>query len=295
MVNNTTPATTNQQEITALDVRIMVIKQRLKGSGKLTGTDLHQCRLEILRAMKDCRRRLGSNHPATIDLIMDLAVTQTRTGRNDEALPNWRKALHFHETSGDREALQASVRNYAECLNRVHRFAEALPYWERALAGENERKPAALNFIRLGLAHALTNVGRPLEALNHLNDALPFYQKKRAEGIWMIGFARCLTYIACINEKLGRMEEARDALRYSITVRENSPNPKPRGILFSKLSLVKNLLADGKLEEAMKERADGEQMAIERLGPGHWLTQAFQKLGPTNPVVVDTAGLEDED
>lgn len=268
------------KEVRALETRILVIKRRLNLDGQAP-SDQRQLLAEVMRAFKDCRRLFGSRHSATTDLRMDLAVVLCKLKRFKEALEHWRGALSFHETSGDGRSLQACLRNYAECLNRTGRFDQAVTFWERAIAGAIPDKQATYCFTLLGYAFCLMNLERYHDALVNLKEVLPFYEERHKNGIWTIGYARTLTYIARSLEGIEMYAEASVFWRHSIAVRVASPHPKARGILQCKQSLYNNLMHRGLTEEAESIRQDGLAQARLAYGEGHWMTAAFASmLGP---------------
>lgn len=124
---------------------------------------------------------LGANDPVTLEHLSNLAVIETEVGSFAEAARIFRRILAQLEATEaeDSARVLATLLNLATALDASGQSAEALPLFERVVAGR--RKIYGPGHPALGEALVITSLrlsraGRPEEALASLAEARGIYE-----------------------------------------------------------------------------------------------------------------------
>jgi serine/threonine-protein kinase len=139
---------------------------------------------EVRRAVAIRERSLGPGHPESIASRGILIQVLMTLDRLPEAERNAREALRL---LGDRDRFAATQMRAAlgQVLLRAHRYGEALPLFEQAIAERRGMIPddhVLMFAVRINRAQALAGLGRTAEARAALAALVPPLEAKGAEG-----------------------------------------------------------------------------------------------------------------
>jgi tetratricopeptide (TPR) repeat protein len=121
-------------------------------------------------------RILGAEHPETIIAHTNVATALDQAGRSADALPAFEEtvALASRVLGAEHPVVALALSNEGEALDHLQRYGEALAKFERATstwraAGSD---PMFISFSLTGAGLSLLGLGRPLDAIAPLEEAL---------------------------------------------------------------------------------------------------------------------------
>lgn len=166
--------------------------------------------IELLRAESEPSERLAIT-------LSNLAVTLTRAGRADEAIPLLQESVELGARHGWEERERVALGNLAGLLVEAGRLEEGLAAAERAvLLTEQVDDPWSMGYARSSLGHALHAVGRHDDADEQWQAALAIAREVDAPDLE----ASVLNHVADGHARLGEHDRARTAYEEALDLAE---------------------------------------------------------------------------
>jgi CHAT domain-containing protein/tetratricopeptide (TPR) repeat protein len=188
-----------------------------------------------------------------------LYAGQPRSTQSSAGVGLAQEALRLATESGDEDLLFESWRMLAYSLSADERWLEAIPYYEKAIAGyENRGEHAfAARRLRIGYMSALMLAGRYEEAL----DASRIAEHWLKESGDKEGYARLCTNIANLHQRLDQYEPSCDYYAKALEIFEANGDQRSAALIYQNLGYPLGRLDRFEEADAMYVRA--EQLAGE--------------------------------
>jgi CHAT domain-containing protein/tetratricopeptide (TPR) repeat protein len=260
-------------ELGKLEARIL----ELWGTGKIADTLPLRKRVFELSS-----RKLGPDHPQTIQRAEDLGYVYVTVGRPDEAKLLFERVIRFKEAalSKKRDAKTAELLQLGQIYKYAERPSEAETLFKRTLAslepagGAGQKEVVDILFLHLGLLYA--EQGRHAEEEAAFKRALAIQEKiQGSDPFSRITTVGILAMLPGVYENLGRSEDAEAfAKRYIATVERE---PTLGDLAFGHSELAKIYASRGRYAEAetLYKRAlaaeEKNKTSNDKLFLGHYL------------------------
>jgi serine/threonine-protein kinase len=177
---------------------------------------------------------VGAESMTVANLLNDLGVTQTFMGRHLEGERSFRAAFDKHLLLvGDGHWRTRNVaRNLGCTLALQRRYADALPWFERAMAvppWSEDAKGVGISGMRAQRASALFRLGRRAEAIAEATAAVTALERlapATADAAWTLAMAQ--VRLGRMLAEAGRPREAEVPLRAALELLDRAATDQPR-------------------------------------------------------------------
>ncbi|GGO94354.1 AfsR/SARP family transcriptional regulator [Wenjunlia tyrosinilytica] len=203
--------------------------------------------------------------------LADTATALRVSGRFDEAIDHFHRALAAFEEIGDTTAAAVTVGNLGDSFLQVGQLYKAVEYFHRALVLHRSIDSAWGQGITLtNLGDAYQRLGRYDEALNCLGQALTIL--RASDNHWVAGIA--LDILGTVHHRLHRPDDAVDHYHQALEAHRKVGNRWAEGHTLSNLGDVQ-LAAEPEAARASWQQAlaifsefnhPDAKMILERLG-----------------------------
>jgi tetratricopeptide (TPR) repeat protein len=255
----------------ALTLRGWAVRQLSAAADLSRAIDIGQ------RALADCERVLGAEHPDTLASRNNLAYAYRSAGRVQEAIPLFERTLAecVRVLGADHPQTLTSRSDLAGAYESAGRLDEAIGLFERTLA-ECVRVLGADHPDTLGSRNNLADAYR---SAGRVQEAIPLFERTLAECVRVLGADHPHTLISRHNladayESAGRLQEAIGLHDRTLADRERVLGADHPDTLASRNNLAGAYESAGRLQEAItlweRTLADRERV----LGADHPQTLA---------------------
>jgi CHAT domain-containing protein/tetratricopeptide (TPR) repeat protein len=195
-----------------------------------------------------------------------LYAGQPRSAQSNRGVDLAHEALRLATEAGDEDLVLDAWRMLAYSLSADEKWLEALPYYEKAIAGyENRGEHAfAARRLRIGYISALMFAGRYQAALGAAETA-EHWLKQSSDSE---GYARLCTNIANLYQRLDQYQPACDYYNKALAIFESVGDQRSAALIYQNLGYPLGRLDRFEEAESMYERAEqlAGQLGMQELG-----------------------------
>ncbi len=236
-------------------------------------------------------RRLGDDHPDTLDAQDVLATSLQQQGKFDEAEGLFRRVLQARQRAlGDtHRSTVVSMNNLAALLRTRGRFDEALAWFEKSTAGARVAfGPEHFNTLitTSNMANCLVQLNRCDEAAAVLRTVLQAQERTLGADHPLV--AGTLSQLGSAMQwsksqdpapgdpdRRTQKQRALDLFARAVQISEAKAGPNARNTLVYRSNYAVCLSECGRHEEALVQARRAHEGGVATLGPEHWQTLAF--------------------
>ena len=218
----------------------------------VSGDTLDESAAAYREAIALYRRAYGPDHPDEAYGWHNLGELLRRRGRLDEALDAYRHAARIRtDRQGETPLLGGTLSSIGATLNDMHRWAEAVPPLERALAITRAHVPAndpALVAPLEALATGYRHIGRIAEARHDFDEAIAIGEKSGASNN---NLAITIYNLGELESDAGNWQAALADDRRAVEIFAASASSRPTLFIFPLLAEGRALVELGRAAEAV--------------------------------------------
>ena len=240
-------------ELGKLEARIL----ELWGTGKIADTLPLRKRVFELSS-----RKLGPDHPQTIQRAEDLGYVYVTVGRPDEAKPLFVRVIKFREAalSRKRDSTTVELLQLGQLYRYAERYSDAEALFKRTLAarekagGPMQKEVADILSLHLGLLYA--EQGRHAEEEAAFKRALAIQEKVQvSDPLNRIMTVSTVSMLIGVYEHLGRYDDAEAFAKRYVATAEKEPALADLAFGLSELAKIHNVRGRYAEAEVLYKRA----------------------------------------
>ena len=195
-----------------------------------------------------------------------LYAGQPRSMKSATGVDLAREALRLAEEAANQDFLLEAWRMLAYSLAANEQWADAIPYYEKAIAGYEGRGEHAFSArnLRIGYVSCLMPAGRYQEALEAAGVAEHWLKESGDE----IGYAKLCTNIANVYQRLDQYQPSCDYYAKALKIFESTGDRQAVALIYQNLGYPLGRLDRFEEADAMYERAErlAAELGMEELG-----------------------------